>query len=600
MVVARSHHRSFLFLLVVLCLAFAPNALAQQADKKPAPNRQKPARAKTPPDLSEWKSMLDDLAVDARALDAEQDPALLLAEVADTYWRFDAARSRTLFTEAFERSLLPPSSGSTVRMILALAAQHDRDLVVSFGNRLLDFRKNTNEPVSESLTVAHDLLDTNKALAVEMAQTAISLGPSMSGMTFLFKLARQDPAAADQLYSAYLKQLSTLPKPPLSSVLWLGGYPFGYEEAYGDANDSSDLIGFGTLRTETKLRPNPTLAAAYLQLAFVSVINTLKEAAATSDENARDELNALALFTTSYLSDEVFCYQGFADGAWASLWRNARVATSRSRNIAVQARVQTIIAARSRPAKSSEEDVETQISDQSEVVDKIQEGCPRDEAYGELALELSHTNKFKRAREAADKIENVSLRENVLQFMNGDLALAAIYAGNLTEASSMAEKVTAKDQRALLLVKTAVRLLLQGDESGTLNLLQRAQSLVSDSEPELQSSALLAIAGVYLQFKPAAAALVLRSAIKAFNRLNKPNIYPFSVLRRIDLSCPRAGRWRESNEVAGTAGLYETLAAIANSDIGPQEALLIASEFENKPLRLRSQLSIVKAVRVAT
>jgi hypothetical protein len=300
------------------------------------------------------------------------------------------------------------------------------------------------------------------------------------------------------------------------------------------------------------------------------------------------------------LFDEVLRYLPGANDAWAALYRQARVATSRSRYIAVQARVQSIIDARSRRPKyeSSEEYVEVQASEKSEVIEKIVAGCPRDQASAELALELSHTRKFMQAREATDKIDNPLLRENVLQFMNGDRALGAIEAGNLLEALSLSEKVNAKDQRALLLVKTAARSAQKGDRLGTVDLLNRAQVLVSDSEPELQSATLLAIANIYVRFDPPEAVRVLRMAIRAFNRLNKPNIYPFSLVRRIDLSCPGALRWREANEIADTAGLYETLEAIASSSVKPREALLIASEFENKPLRLRSQLSVIKAVAV--
>jgi hypothetical protein len=373
---------------------------------------------------------------------------------------------------------------------------------------------------------------------------------------------------------------------------------FPLEEAYGDSNDPESFIGFGAVRLNQRLSPNPTLAAAYLQLAFVSVTNTLREAAATPNDSARDELNGLALFATAYLFPEVRSYLPGAEGAWSGLYRQALTGVSEPRRIAVEARLQSILEVRSRTMKyqSSEEYVNADAGEKSEVIDKLPDGCKRDQARAELAFDLAHTKKFSQARQAADEIDNLSLRENVVQFLNCDVALAAIEAGNLLEASSLAEKVTAKDQRALPLVKIAARSIKKGDQSVALDLLNRAQSLVSDSEPDLQSGALLAIANVYVRFDPLEAVMVLRGAIKALNRAKNPNIEPFSVFRRVDINCPGEGRWHGSRELADTSGLYEILAALTNSEVQPQEALLIASELENKSLRLRSQLSVVKAV----
>jgi hypothetical protein len=591
----------FLLFGIVFALEFASQCLAQETKpksqtgaktEKAAETPRKTAPPKTAPDLTEWKSLLDHLAVEARTLDSEEDPNLLIAEVADAYWRFDPKRAKTLFTDAFDRASATPGSQASMREILTLVAKRDRRLVISMTKQLAESRNNEKPDV---FRVSRELLDTDQALAVEMAQTAASLGPSMGGLFFLFKLVEKNPAAADQLYELYLKQLSARGSPPLSSVLWLAGYPFGYGEAWGGSNNPLEFAGFGALRRE-KLGPNPNLARAYLQLAFGSVTDTLREAAAIPDPNARDELNGLALFATAYLFPETRTYLPAAEGAWSGLYRQALTATSESRKAAIEARLQKFLEMRARGMKSAEDYLAGEASAKSDEISKQPDGCKRDRARAELALNVANTNKFAEARQIADQIEDVSLRDNVFQFLNYGIADAAIEAGNLFEAASLAEKVTAKNERALLLVKIAGVSITKGDKSGALDLLNRARSLVGDAEPELQIDVLLGVANVYVRFDALEAVMVLRDGIKAINRAKNAAIEPFSVFRQVPLSCPGELSFYGSREYADTSGLYETLAAIANSSVQGQEALLIASELENKATRLRAQLSIVKAV----
>src|SRR6185436_19314411 len=112
---------------IVFAFGFTSHSLAQETrpksqtetkTEKAAETAKKTTPPKTAPDLTEWKSLLDHLAVEARTVDSEEDPALLTAEVADAYWRFDPKRSKTLFTDAFERASSTPGSQVSMRKIL--------------------------------------------------------------------------------------------------------------------------------------------------------------------------------------------------------------------------------------------------------------------------------------------------------------------------------------------------------------------------------------------------------------------------------------------------------------------------------------------------
>ena len=197
----------------------------------------------------------------------------------------------------------------------------------------------------------------------------------------------------------------------------------------------------------------------------------------------------------------------------------------------------------------------------------------------------------------ADQIGKISLRDKVLQFVNYDIAGAAIDSGNLVEAPALAEKVAAKSERALLFVRIAGKSLKSGDKSGALDLLNRARVLVRDpGEPELQASVLLSVAGVYVQFDPVETMAVMREAIKAVNHAKDKASGSFSVLRRVDLGCEGENRWYGGTERAETFNLYETLAALAVSENQGDGALSLASELEDRSTRIKAQLSVIKAV----
>jgi hypothetical protein len=583
-------------------LGFAPKALSQDdSDKKrPADKTQAASRSKNPTDLTEWKILLDNLAVEARTLEPEKERPLIIADLADAYWQIDKNQSKKLFNDAFDQALSLPKEhkpGEITGNVLSIAARRDRALGLSLTKRLMESREKERPSGAQALQVANNLLASDVGLAVDLAQAAASFGPSMDGTWFLFKVAEKDPAAAEKLYDVYLKQLFSIPNPELSSVLWLAGYPLGYGEAFGGSLDPDSFTGFGGMRIPG-LSPHPAFARTYLQLAFASITDTLRRAASANDSE-RDVLNSLALYSASYLFPDVQRYLPNAEGAWSAIYRQAQTGTSAARQAAVESRLQAIMRMRANVAKyqSTDDYLSATAKEKLEQISKMPGGCKRDQAYAQVAFKLASSKKFSQAQQMADQIGNISLRDKVLQFINYDIADAAITSGNLVEAPALAEKVAAKSERALLFVKIAARSHKSGDKSGALDLLNRARVLVRDpDEPELQASVLLAVAGVYVQFDPLEATVVMREAIKAVNHVKDRVPSAFSVLRRVDLGCDGENRWYGGSEQAGTFSLYETLAALAVSEIQGQGALSLASELGDKRARIKAQLSVIKAV----
>src|SRR5215204_5131341 len=140
--------RRFAFTVFIgtLVLSFAPKALSQDgiARKRPANSApQTASRSKTRADLTEWKILLDNLAVETRTLEPEKERPLLIAELADAYWQIDKDQSKKLFNDAFDRALSLPTAqkpGEIITNVLSIAARRDRVLTMSLTNRLMESR----------------------------------------------------------------------------------------------------------------------------------------------------------------------------------------------------------------------------------------------------------------------------------------------------------------------------------------------------------------------------------------------------------------------------------------------------------------------------
>ncbi len=587
----------------VICLAafltllsFPDGARSQRSDKPPAKPVQK--TKKPAEDRTHWKFLLDSLIVETRLIDPEQERPVVMADLADAYWLIDQQQARKLFTEAFEGAVAlktdPP-----VAPVISRIAKRDRPLATELMKRLMAAKSEEKDSGEESSEIGRELLKTDPKFAVEIAKLNASLGPTFSGLSFLFEVARTDPEGAAQIYDAYMKS-RRVRNLELASILWLAGYPLGYGEGYGDdyggRNDPASFSGFSGMRIPG-LRPQPNLAAAYLQLTFVAITNTLKRAAESGNPDT-EVLNALALYSTSYLFPEVQRYLPDAEATWSGLYRQALAGTSEVRRAEIEKRLSFIRETRGRTSdQSAEEYARDNAKEKLAEIEKLPDTCNRDRAYAQAALAYSFAKDFTQARQLADRIDNLEQREAVIQFTYYDEVAALTESGDLIRALERVEKVSAKEERAVLLVRIATAALKKPDKPMVLDALNRARSLVRDSDDaQLQAGVLLSVGALYARFDASEATYATRESIKAINRMKDRVDETFSVMRRVSLSCVGEISWHGSREQVDTFNFYETLGAIAKTDAQAEGALALATEVQDKATRIRAQLAIVKAV----
>jgi hypothetical protein len=577
--------------------------MSGQAAAQSDPRAADPKKAELEPRVNEtrWRALLDGLNDEARTLQPEQRRPYAQAEVADAYWNLEKARSEELFTAALETALtLKPGSRQTskaIRYVLSVAAKRDVNLGRRLSEKLAQERAKNQLSSSEPVGAATDLLTSDAGTAARLAEAAAPAGLSSDAAgVFILELAQKDLNASQSVYRAYLSKAAANPRIPLNQLLWLGGYPFGYGETYGFPDrDLTRLIGMGGRRIPT-LAPNAELASGFLIVAFQNIQNTLKEAELAPPER-REALYSVCLFASLYLLPEVERYSPNLREPWWLLRQQAFAGVSEAQRNIVDASLQMVSSNRS-AANNREEPSPASLTEKTESdlrdVEKMADGCARDRQYATITLQIHSRKDDQRALRVADHINNPSLHDSVLQFLEYDISLSAAEAGDFQQAQQHARRVTTPEQRGLLFVKVGDLAFRQKDPIRAAELLQEASRTTdSISDPAAKAGVLLATAAAFARFDLAQAVAALREAIKAVNHAKDPNVDGFRVLRRIELSCPdKPGDvWYGSSERAEQFSLEGTLALVSSSD--PEGTLAMGRNIEDSSVRIRALTSIV-------
>ncbi len=548
-------------------------------------------------DTAEWTILLADLQRETRLIENEHERARLLAEVANSYWTLDIKLAKELFIEALDFALpLERSKQSRldpVSEILTLAARRD----VEFGKSLAKRAYENKEHQPRSMKMASDLLESSPQTAIELATAAAASGTSSSGMWFLFDLAEKHPAEAAQLYEHYLRVLASQRNRPLGSALWLAAYPQGFGEAYGDGSSPAGLSGFSGRRIPG-LSPQPRMVSAYLNVAHESIAFTLTQAL-TAPAPEKEQLNSLALFALEYLQEAVQTHRPDLQGHWAALHQRAVSVVSPAARAEGQARLKAILEVRARVAEheTSEEYATKSAQAEVEKIERIAGGCKRDEAYAKLVFALNYAKDFNGARQVIEKVENLKLREALLQSLVFEQTSAAIKRGDLIEATRFTEKISAKDLKALQYLRIAAVAAKAPDKSMAIDALAQARSLADSMDAPVQAGIMMTVSSVFSEFDSVEATNAFSRTVKSLNSVKDTIPISFSIMRTVSFGCNESDGFYGGREQGSDRNLYETLALLAKSKVTANEALMLARAIEDRSIRIRAQLSVINALQ---
>lgn len=359
------------------------------------------------------------------------------------------------------------------------------------------------------------------------------------------------------------------------------------------------MPGFSGLRI-SGLSPRPALAQAFLDVAFLTVQDTLRQAS-SAPAHEGEALKGLALFTTTYLLPEVRRYRAAALQQWFLLQQQAMSGAPAAQRDGVAKRIQAIVEGRVRAPE--QEGAESYSREQSEDLlaraGDLPSGCKRDVVYARAALSVGHSKDFTRAFEVVGRVENKPIRDGVLQFLYYDLSLAEFAgkeSGSLDVAQKYAESVTSPEQQALLYVKMAKAALRRQDRQSAAALLGKATRLADGvSDPSSQASILLASAAVLSEFDTYEGYKALKEAVKVVNRARVEDVHNFRILRRVNLACETGKEtWYGDSDGAERFSLFETFAAVAGADV--DGALSLARDLDDVSISVRSMIAITRAM----
>ena len=545
--------------------------------------------------VAHWTAVLNRLVLEAKTLQNQSARPEAIAAVADAFWDLDKKKSNELFNAALDSafSIQPEDQrDKSLRRVIVAAGRRDIDLAKDLTGKLQ--AREESGPRKQPLMAAIDLVTIDSAAAEAIAIANVRSGPSYETAELLAKLNSENANGATRVFSAYLVNVR---REDPSQLLWLAGFPFGSDEAWGGSIDPAKFWG-GFTSKDNALNPNPPMARAFLGVAAQTIDRILEDASSLSPPQA-ENYRALAFFILMYQSQNVDLYRPDLSARWQTLLQNIGSTLQPDRRAAISQQVATIAAARQKRTKPPPNDRQVFDDDSIKSVETLEGVCNRDQAYTNIAVQLSFQQDFKRALSVADKVDNLETRSDVIQFIYFDKALFTISpksSGDLDEAFAYAQRVGAPDQRGFLYLKFAEFAAKKDSERARL-ILNDVLKLSDQIEDRKFRASLLFLSAYNLAVLDSSFLEVYTTLEKAIHLLNDDqelNADKIRMLRRIYQKCDAASpSWTGTGEDVGSFNLSETLVRISEKDSRTAEEL--ASELPEGLNRTRTLAAIASA-----
>jgi hypothetical protein len=580
--------------LLITLLVCAPVLAQQSATKKPTRKTINDESS----DLIQWKYVLATLANDARSLLPEKSRPYALAAVADAYWNLDREIARELFMAALDSAFSPKEGekvdSAAINQVLATVTKRDVGLTKTLLETIAKKQKLDGLDDS-SFSVARDLLERDPTRATKLAEAFVPAGLSSGAAnSFIFQLAKQDIGLANEIYRVYLNSFAADPKLPLNQLISLGGYAFGYHEFYGLTGGTPPQLYGVSSRRIADLQLNPSLAGAFLDLAFRRTRETVERASQMAGAE-RDYLSTVSLFTIAYLLPEVVKHTPTTVPAWERLQQRATTGTTPAQHEQVGRYIRSVNESRARvrrfddaPQLSAEQEAEEML----ERAEKAPNSCQRDKGFSKAAFSLSSIKEFKRAAAIADRVSDLKQRDGVKQSLFYDMAVAARDAGEWTEMRARAKSVSTPELIAVLYIRAAEGAHGKDGLTSAELLREALKNTESISDPEVRAGLLLGAAAVQVKLDAFTGFEILRTAIKTVNQRTAKDQSRFSFLMKVSLACPGDDEWHGMRISLAHADLYEVLPLFAAHNV--EETLLVARRLGDSSTKIRALASVVK------
>jgi hypothetical protein len=581
---------SRLFVTLALCAAASVsggNASAQTAQTVPEPSS-----------LCGRENALEIVRQQVEAAKTFEDAAQRIAvmiRAADLLWPYQPENARATFAEAFDlaekdfklkgderkksgRGLLVETPDQRYVVVRAVAKRDP-----AWARRLTEemLNKDRQESASASATgsqsdvkTAWTLLDTaapllpsDQAAANAFASASLKYPASFRLTPFLYKLAEVNQKEADRFYR---RALAAYGDAPAREFLYLAAYPFGW-------GDAGDMPWGGAYNVPASFAPDVALKRLFVQ----ALLRRAQQALQTPSDEA-DNFNGLPgnghiLQVLARLDPQVRRTTPDLAGAAEQTRNNLLSSLSQENRDRVL-----------KPQSDEDSPPSRTFDEQLEAASNETDANRRDESLVSLTLGAGLKESPERVVKAADKVSDPAQRAQLLDWVYFTRAQAAAKDGQLDEATRLASKVQALDQRAYLYSEVAGQLLRKQETQNQARALLDELVATANKGPDtvVTARALLSAGYLYLNADAARAAEVFADAVKCVNRIKSPDFSRQSQVRRLE------GKGFARYAIFRTPGFDPETAfrELAKADF--DGALSLASNLADKPLRAVTTLAL--------
>ncbi len=619
-----------LFILPACLLAISAAALAQtgpsarpteskktSVDKEAKAAKEANAERIMKERRAQAQTLLISLAADAGNYSDSTLRARTQARIADALWDADPERARTLFRKAWDAAEITDQEGQRRKQeeiqqqktrnggnvaiagppnirgeVLRMAARHDRALGEELLGKLKIERQqevadeadksrpnlyDTPEALSQRLSLARQLLDTDVERALQFADPALGI-ITRDGIDFLCYLRDKDAVAADQRYVALLANAAGNMQSDANIVSLLSAYLFTPHTfvTFNCGGASTQSSG----RSGAPPAVAPELRAAFFRAASDILLRPL--APPGQDQTSAGVGGKYLMIKRLLPLFEEYAPREMGDALRAQMEALAGAVPAEDRQ-----RDDGSLREGIRPPQASEE-VEKALQDR---IDRAKTSAEQDRLYIQLARVVAERGDL-RSRDIVDKIQDSDLRQKAHVYLDTSMVMRAV---DKKDADRVLELIKIGElshlHRTWALVQVS-KLLAKTDHEKSMSLLDDAANearRIDTSDPD-RARAMMAIANTVFTLDHARGWETSLEAIKAANSAEsfsgEDGVLRTSLITQ-SMSSVRSSSVAEFN----VADLFTLL---TKEDYG--RAVELARGFEREAPRASAVIAIARAV----
>ena len=518
---------------------------------------------------------------------------------ADLLWPYQQAKARAAFMEAFDLATadykekgeqtgrdgkLSVSVPDQRFLVIGAIAKRDSAWARKLTEQALqDARTQESETTSKDpaqlrknaeklMGVALALIQSDPNSSLVFARSSLRYPATLYLPLYLYRLATKDKSISDALYQEALAAYSNS---PMEQFLYLSSYPFA------NNREAGEMPGWMIYDVPSAVTPNQNLQRAFMQ-ALLRQAQTVAQGSTETRTGARYPEAAQIWMALSRLERQV-------QSSLPDLFPAVQEAKGSMFVLMSQKEQQRTAEALVEPPKKT-------FDEQIEAAEKQTDPGRREGGVALAILGVTEDEPLEHVVAAADKIDDVALRQQVLSRFYFNRAQAKLKKNEIEDARKLASKVENLDHRAYLYSRIVSESMKASNSDGNVRDILEEVVTVTTKAPntEIKARALLAIAYLFANIDAIRSISVLGDAIKTINQIENPDFSRDYILTRIE------GKQFGFYSQLSTPGFNpeNTFREMGKFDF--DGLFYQASQFTNKSLRTMTTMALVEPCLLTT